>query len=244
MIEIDDRGDCTKAAAAQLPKYLPHKTCVEVKRLVHGDVEWDGKDARVYVELKRADDLVQSLLSGHMQDQEARMLELDGDKYVVVVGEILADSRGGTLTNPRTDPLIDVGSPEGKWYKYSFTESHEMTDHRFPYSGVMNYLSRLQELGIGVVWVGKESDLGLALFGMYNRSLKVKSSMVARTVSKKLDPQVQAVMVMYPGLRMQAAESLVERYGPFRIVPKGVDYKQLMKLPGLGKTSAKKIADG
>ena len=244
MIEIDDRGDCTKAAAEQLPKYLPHKTCVEVKRLVHGDVEWDGKDSRVYVELKRADDLVQSLLSGHMQDQEARMLELDGDKYVVIVGEVRSGQSGDTWTehipskitgSTGMDAMLRTGFEEATRYYKAF---------RFPYSGTLNYLSRIQELGIGVVHVAQEADLGIALFGMYNRSLKVKSSMVARTVSKKLDPQVQAVMAMYPGLRMQAAESLVERYGPFRIVPKGVDYKQLMKLPGLGKTSAKKIADG
>jgi ERCC4-type nuclease len=243
MIEIDDRGDCTKAAAVQLPKYLLSGVSVEVKRLTHGDVEWEGKDARVYVELKRADDLVQSLLSGHMQDQEARMLELDGDKYVVVVGDLLAAADGSTMSTHRSDDAMEHASKGVLSRRVLWMESHTSKMHRFPYTGVTNYLSRLQELGIGVVNVAAEKDLGLTLFGMYNRSLKVKSSMVARTVSKKLDPQVQAVMVMYPGLRMQAAESLVERYGPFRIVPKGVDYKQLMKLPGLGKTSAKKIVD-
>lgn len=242
MIEIDDRGDCTAAAAAQLPKYLLSSVPVEVKRLVHGDVEWDGKDARVYIELKRADDLVQSLLSGHMQDQEARLLELEGDKYVVVVGEIVASDVGGALSNPRTG-IWSTGDLHPAAHTLTWFEEHMAKIHRFPYTGVLNYLSRLQELGIGVVMVAAEKDLGLTLFGMYNRSLKAKSSMVARTVSKKLDPQVQAVMVMYPGLRMQAAESLVERYGPFRIVPKGVSYKQLMKLPGVGKLSAKRIAD-
>lgn len=242
MIEIDDRGDCTKAAAAQLPKYLPKAVSVVVKRLKHGDVEWDGKTSRVYVELKRADDLVQSLVSGHMQDQEARLLELQGDKFVVVVGEIVATCKGAVISNPRKGGTRLT--PKTDAHSHTWSEEHIGKVNKYPYSGVMNYLSRLQELGIGVMTISREADLGLALYGMYTRSLKAKSSIIARTVSKKLDPQVQAVMAMYPGLRMQAAESLVQRYGPFRIVPKGVAVRQLMKLPGLGKTSAEKIING
>ena len=220
MIEVDNRGDARTACYAAWEQLGPLVAPVEVRRvpLNDSDIRWMGKSQAVYLELKSSDDLLSSLSSGHMQDQESRMLGLEGAKYLVVIDEFNSGPRGETWT-PKKDRAWE-----------------------FPFAGVVNYLSRIQELGVGLISVYHPEDLGRAIAATYKRSLKEKSQMVARRVVAHLDPRVQALTCIYPYLSRKAAEELI---GAGAItMPKVLwDEKKLGSVPGVGKLTAKRLAE-
>ena len=235
MIILDDRGNSPKYLEAKLPGLT--NTPVHITRLLEGDIYWEGQE-QCWGELKSADDLVTSLKSGHMQDQEARMLELPGRKFLFVEGELRAGYRGETYAEVKAaSPQITVTGWKATTHMFRKFRKHE-----FPYSAVMNYLARLQDFGFVVLHAAGPFELVGVIAATYKRSLKDGPARVVRQKASALDPRVAAANSLYPGVPYKALESLVNNYWRDPIcIPEDVKIKDLTNLPGVGRTTVRKV---
>ena len=241
-INIDHRGKLVESVLDQLPLALSNygdsnisMTAVNRTTLEFGDVEWNSRRPW-YVELKRSQDLIRSLISGHMQTQEQDLLDLPGEKAIVVTGRIKAATDGYTLYD---DSLVSGFTP----WEY----------HEYRYTAIVNYLSHLQERGITVVRCDYESDVGRVIAGIYSRSWHPTKTeeRVIRIKQVSLTPEANAVKSMFPHLRLRGdqCDTIAKVAG----VAMGTDWlndcrnengkiviKQVQqKLPGIGRPTIK-----
>ena len=178
VVHIDDRGRATSAddyigRIAAAIEGVPAQ--VEYRRLVIGDVAWFGR-GEVYhlVEIKRATDLVRSLISDHIQSQVTRMLAMPGEKYLVKLGRIAKGPRGETwtLTAEHAQDFPNYGRQSQR--EWARTETTEWTRHEVAFTAVTNYLMRMQLLGVKVVCADSLVDDGAVIAGLVKNSLKTK----------------------------------------------------------------------
>lgn len=240
---LDDRGKLCAAMSRELPEALAVKRDLDeevtVTRLDEGDIYWEGKNAQVWGELKTAEDLVVSLLSGHMQDQEARMLDLPGDKLLLVSGRLMSGERGNTLAEKHTNR---------EWLRSFASKSRTVTSDEsvswrrleYAFSGVVNYLSRLQEFGFTVVQTGHE-DAATALAATIARSFKSSITVSPRRTAASLDPRVRALKCLpeFERTPVRTVEEIVKNYWRSPLRP--VDKRELAKLPGVGKKTIERV---
>jgi len=206
-INIDHRGKLVESLISQLPTVLSQygdasiaMTAVNRTTLEFGDVEWESRRLW-FVELKRSQDLIRSLISGHMQAQEQDLLDLPGEKALVVTGQMASDSDGN----------IFYSDDDPTWYGQGYGYDHDASifiKHDYRYTAVVNYLSHLQERGITVVRCDYEKDIGRVIAGMYARSWKPVKD-VERVIRKRqvsLTPQGNAVKALFPNLRLRGEQ--------------------------------------
>lgn len=79
--------------------------------------------------------------------------------------------------------------------------------------------------------------------GMVKRSLKSRSEFSSRVVTKTLSNEASAIRLLYPALSQKAALNLYMKFGSPRLNLTGISIKELMEIPGLGRTGAKKLLD-
>jgi len=243
-INVDHRGKLVESVLDQLPFDLsPYgdsnisMTTVNRTTLEFGDVEWES-GRPWYIELKRSRDLIRSLVSGHMQAQEQDLLDLPGEKAVVVTGRIRASEDGNSQ------------------YSDSFSDGFDPWEyHSYRYTAIVNYLSHLQERGITVVRCDYERDVGRVLAGIYARSWKTTKTedRVIRVKQVSLTPEANAVKSMFPHLRLRGEQcDTIARVAGVQIGKNWIDecrnengkviIKQLQdKLPGVGRPTIKAI---
>ena len=243
MILIDDRGNAPERLRKQLPDLTG--TDVHVTRLELADMYWQGFEEQCWVELKTADDLLNSLKSGHMQDQEAKMLELPGHKFLFVEGLLLSGRRGETFAEIQPKNSA-TNRRQGKQGKYSTSTQifREYRVHEFPYSAVINYLARMEDFGITVIQATGPDELAIALSSTYRRSLKAGPSRVTRQKFHALDPRVAALKALpeFTKIPVRGLESLIKEYWtPPLNIPADVKIKKLTDLPGVGRETVRKL---
>ena len=243
-INVDHRGKLVESVLDQLPFVLSQygdsnisMTTVNRTTLVFGDVELESRRPW-YIELKRSRDLIRSLVSGHMQAQEQDLLDLPGEKAVVVTGRIRASEDGNSQ------------------YSDSFSDGFDPWEyHSYRYTAIVNYLSHLQERGITVVRCDYERDVGRVLAGIYARSWKTTKTedRVIRGKQVSLTPEANAVKSMFPHLRLRGEQcDTIARVAGVQIGKNWMDecrnengkviIKQLQdKLPGVGRPTIKAI---
>lgn len=249
-ISIDHRGELVNSLLAQLPSVLSQygdtniaQTLVERTTLEFGDVEWESRRSW-YVELKRSQDLIRSLISGHMQAQEQDLLDLPGEKALVVTGRIMATDDGNLAYLDSASPLETEFSLRNTW-----------ATHDYRYLAVVNYLSHLQERGITVVRCDYEKDVGRVIAGMYARSWKPQHD-VERVIRKRqvsLTPEGNAVKALFPTLRLRGEQcDTIARVAGVKL---GTDWLEQLRddkgrlkikdvqaqLPGVGRPTIKRI---
>lgn len=167
-------------------------------------------------------------------------MEAGGVSKVLVVGQVIPHPSDPslTLTSNSDHPFI-----------------HQRTEHVFTYSGYLNYMVHLQEIGIDVVKIDSIEHTGVALAGMYVRSLR--SPRGERIIKRKVvsvSPEANAVKALYPNLRLdvKACESIAKVAG----VKLGTDWLDRMReerggellvkevveaLPGVGRPTIKNL---
>ena len=248
IVNVDHRGDGCKAALEQLPEAFGRygdpairNTGARRTSLVVGDVEWNGyHGVPHYVEIKLASDFITSIKSGHMSEQEMTLVEVGGVSKVLVVGQVVPHGSDPslTLTSPSADPF------SSKW-----------VEHVFAYSGYLNYMVHLQEIGIDVIKIDSIDHIGVALAGIYVRSLR--SPRGERIIKRKVvsvSNEANAVKALYPNLRLdvKACETLAQVAG----VKLGTEWLDEMRaerggellikevveaLPGVGRPTIKRL---
>ena len=243
-INIDHRGKLVESVLDQLPFVLSQygdsnisMTAVNRTTLEFGDVEWESRRPW-YIELKRSQDLIRSLISGHMQAQEQDLLDLPGEQAVVVTGRIRASEDGNSQ------------------YSDSFADGFDTWEyHQYRYTAIVNYLSHLQERGITVVRCDYERDVGRVLAGIYARSWKTTKTedRVIRVKQVSLTPEANAVKSMFPHLRLRGEQcDTIAKVAGVQIGKNWIDecrnesgkviIKQIQnKLPGVGRPTIKAI---
>lgn len=175
-----------------------------------------------------------------MQDQEEALVELPGVKKVLIAGRIDPHP-----TNHEAVLLYRGGRGN------IFPETPD--ERQVLFSTYVNYQVRLEELGIDVVKVDSEDDIGLALAAFYSRSLRApKPDRIVKRRIVSVDPQANAVKALYPKLNVQACESIARVAG----VNLGRDWLQDIRdqnggdlliskvveaLPGVGRPTIRKI---
>ena len=239
MILLDDRGHAPDKLSERLPQLGVEST---VTRLLEGDAYWDGIE-QCWAEFKTADDLVTSLKTGHMQDQEARMLELPGRKFVFIEGELRVGERGTTLAQHKLDVTSPRAAGKGKrGYDFSDKSGRVYRSHEYPYKGVLNYMARLQDFGVTVLSVANADELAASLAATYYRSMKPSHARPIRQKFTALDPRVASLGTLFPGVPMKALESLVQTYWRHPLndlsdIPIG----ELLALPGGGRKTIERV---
>jgi ERCC4-type nuclease len=234
LLRVDHRGKATQFLADKVHRYLPSDWLVVKEQLQEADVQWESRYGTTYLELKLASDFASSIISKHMIDQETRMLELDGTKAVVVIGLLRADDQGRLLAEVG-------GNHTGQYYRTIDGKCWKL--FQYPYVGMTNYMIRLQERGIAVIYVPYQKDLPRMVGGMVKRSLKSRSEFSSRVVTKTLSNEASAIRLLYPALSQKAALNLYMKFGSPRLNLTGISIKELMEIPGLGRTGAKKLLD-
>ncbi len=233
--------------AEQIQDALPD-TSVDIGALPLGDISWKGYDSFPnLMEIKRVDDLIDSMKTERFQDEVARMIEqsqgIESALHVMIVGRFTADATGMyvyDLVEP-TIPMIEA--------KMSYRGDSEVRQKSppswyggwRPYSMVVTYLASIQELGIAVHHTTPER-FGLTFGALWRRSQKSKHHVPARRRVTILSDDVQALTAIGRGagrgVTTPAAQNLMKHFGTFLNVM-NAEVGDLVQVDGVGPKSAR-----
>lgn len=209
-----------------------------------GDVEFETKDGTHLMELKTAHDFALSLRRGHLQDQVARMNEEDVIPHLLIVGEVTGAADGWM----QVEDVWSTGYNNMTEGVRAHREKRlgQVYTIKYPYAGAMNYLSHLQEDGWTVHQCSRITDFPVMVEFIHKRAQRGRRHTAKRRVPYgSLDPRANALRALpeYRHLSSKAAESLI-RAGYWRdpLELTGVDTKEFLKLDGIGKISAERLA--
>lgn len=167
-------------------------------------------------------------------------MEVGGVSKVLVAGQIVPHW---------SDPSLTLTSPTNEAFHQNWVE------HVFAYSGYVNYMVHLQEIGIDVVKIESIDHLGVALAGMYVRSLRPpRGERIIKRKVVSVSPEANAVKALHPNLRLdvKACETLAKVAG----VKLGTEWLDEMRaerggellikevveaLPGVGRPTIKRL---
>lgn len=160
-ILIDDRGKLCKALASQMN--LEPSRC-----------EWDVMWESGAIELKTASDLAGSIKSGHMQDQEKRLLAMEIPAYLLVVGSFIPCYVGKKPATLASSIFEDEFSKSvvPRLYRGEISGVGKYRLFRSPHYTYSNYLLRLQEKGIGITYSHGLDGLGKIVEHLIRRNRK------------------------------------------------------------------------
>lgn len=171
-------------------------------------------------------------------------MELPGVSKVLIAGQIKPHPDDQSSVLYANKPTSEVNVFKGGW-----------TEEKFAYSAYINYMVHLEELGIDVVKIDSISYLGLALAGMYSRSMHApRGDRIVKRRVVSVSPEANAVKALYPDLRLdaKACESIAKVAGVrlgmgwLNELREKNDGKLLIKditeaLPGVGRPTIRRL---
>jgi ERCC4-type nuclease len=184
---------------------------VDVSLLDTGDV-WAmcSDSATIVIERKTGSDLLNTLRQGRLLPECARMLNVSRFAYLVVTGSLMPDANGMTC--------IDHGQTGWSW------------------AAVQGAFLQLQELGIGVVQFGQDSDFEQAVRWLAGR--RHDPTMLVPPVKTAQFLSVgESILASLPGIGLERAQAIMTYCGtPAQALAFLTDLsKDAETLPGIGK---------
>jgi len=207
---------------------------VTIQRLDAGDYVFLNRDNEpVGIERSEISNLVQKLASGELESQLERCQ--DNYQHIILLVEGVYD---------KVDELLAIHKGSGKGYFRTRVFPHTRYDY------VKALEVRLQELGIEYIDTPNFECSLTTIRTIYIQRTKPESehhlfrkSKVPRIPTKyTTNPAVPRLMALAPRLPERVAIQLIERYGSiYSILSK--DPKELMGMPGVGKTLVRRLYD-
>jgi len=117
-----------------------------------------------------------------------------------------------------------------------------------PYAYYMGFLWRLDKLGVSTFWTASQRGTAAALVEFVRCSNKPEFTTFQRYIKQKpaiknLNPQVERLMGLSPGLGVVRAQALIQTFGTVWQVINAQE-EELLKVKGMGEVTIKNLLDG
>lgn len=244
-----DRGTKLHRWASLAEEELHIKADVVIETLSLGDISWQGKSRPHLAEIKTTRDFVDSVTSGHLQDQIARMIEwrdIDcggvATIHLIIIGMLGIDDKGYVTYCTDDVPVLSTDGINALFGSPHTSGVMKFNSGFRPYNMFSNYLISLQEMGVAVHHTAP-NVFGKMFMGMYNHSTKSRHSIPSRRQVSVLTGEQQALMAISPSLRVAGAKSLLSYFGTLADIAVQ-DIPSLVQAKGVGNVSAGEIYNG
>ena len=199
-------------------KMFPEEVVVEDERMEAGDFAFlydDPALPSIGIARKEVSDFISSLFGGNLETDLAKMIPVYDKNILLLEGVMAGEGWGGVTAMispllPSLDQQVSkLASKDGRvWYP---------TRPLLPTRRLANLFLSIQMNGVDLVWSPHVTATAGILVGMWGYLADPSHRFLRRYVrerrEKGMDPKVESLLGLWPGLRQPAAEELLKAYG-------------------------------